>query len=393
MSKLGSPFVPVRALGTGSTATILECLYRDSGTRVAVKLFEEDDPLIAEECQFLLESAHPFIVSYLGRTNMLECPGIVLELCQGPTLLELVNAQLGLAQKIVQSIFCQLALVTSHLHDEAKVVHRDIKLENIIVGPGNCIKLIDFGLACRNEGVMDLVCGSLPYCAPEMVKQCPYTSAVDVWALGVCLYGMTTGCLPFDDVNTKRLKEKILYGQLEFPEEAEVSEVLGDLLGRMLEKDPEKRTTMKEVMQHPFIDQEEMGRWRGLCDTIARKKLVCRVSCREDMNTKILESMCDMGLEEEEVVKAVLDPTAETEIPFVYRMTVCEKASMVVEKQIVGAKNPEERKQAKVQAVIFSGRSPLKSLVRVPAVRRSAASVLKVPPILGTDFMRKSLRR
>ena len=130
------------------------------------------------------------------------------------------------------------------------------------------LKLIDFGLCAKPKGGMETVletcCGSPAYAAPELVSGRNYLgSEADIWSMGVLLYALLCGCLPFDDENISSLYKKIQAGLYEKP--AWLSQGSLDLLHTMLQTDPKKRITVKELLKHPWMMEgcETPVRWQS----------------------------------------------------------------------------------------------------------------------------------
>ena len=130
------------------------------------------------------------------------------------------------------------------------------------------LKLIDFGLCAKPRGGMETVletcCGSPAYAAPELVTGRNYLgSEADIWSMGVLLYALMCGCLPFDDENISSLYKKILSGVYEKP--AWLSQGSLELLHTMLQTDPKKRITVKELLKHPWLMEgcEKPVKWQS----------------------------------------------------------------------------------------------------------------------------------
>lgn len=144
------------------------------------------------------------------------------------------------------------------------IIHRDLKPENILLQKCNennfyLTKLIDFGLSNTNEGNIKLktACGSPCYAAPEMIAGKMYNGELaDIWSLGVVLFAMVCGYLPFEDENTSILYKKILRGKYETPNY--LSFDIKDLLKNILEVNPEKRYNVNEIRAHVWYNQIKM---------------------------------------------------------------------------------------------------------------------------------------
>lgn len=180
---------------------------------------------------------------------------IVMELIKGITLLDFINQFGKIDEQEASRIFAQIVDAFYYLQDDhINVVHRDVKLENIMLDENSNVRVIDFGFSKSLNDQKELLktqCGSYPYSAPELLKNSPYTKAVDVWSLGVLLFAMINGSLPFEDTNMKKLANKILYTDPKFLDD--VSQPCVDLISRMLEKNPDKRANLKEVKEHEWM--------------------------------------------------------------------------------------------------------------------------------------------
>lgn len=181
----------------------------------------------------------------------------------GGELFEYILAHKHLRENVACKLFAQLISGVAYLHAK-KVVHRDLKLENLLLDRNRNIIITDFGFANRfNESGNDLMatsCGSPCYAAPELVlHDGSYVgSAVDVWSCGVILYAMLSGYLPYDDDpanpdgdNINLLYRYITSTKLSFPDW--ISPEPRELLLMMLVSDPSKRCTLRDVMKHPWL--------------------------------------------------------------------------------------------------------------------------------------------
>lgn len=181
----------------------------------------------------------------------------------GGELFEYILAHKHLRESMAVKLFAQLISGVAYLHSK-KIVHRDLKLENLLLDRNRNIIITDFGFANRfNDTGVDLMatsCGSPCYAAPELVLQDGnyVGSAVDVWSCGVILYAMLSGYLPYDDDpnnpegdNINLLYRYITSSKLSFPDW--ISPEPRDLLLRMLVADPRYRCTLRDVMAHPWL--------------------------------------------------------------------------------------------------------------------------------------------
>jgi protein-serine/threonine kinase len=189
--------------------------------------------------------------------------GIILEYASGGELFDHILAHRYLKERDACKLFAQLISAVWYLHQK-KIVHRDLKLENLLLDRHRNVIVTDFGFANRFEhrtdDLMQTSCGSPCYAAPELViSEGLYVgSAVDIWSCGVILYAMLAGYLPFDDDpanpegdNINLLYKYILSTQLTFPDY--VSAEARDLLSKMLVPDPQSRADLQTVMSHEWL--------------------------------------------------------------------------------------------------------------------------------------------
>lgn len=154
----------------------------------------------------------------------------------------------------VQKIFAQLVGAVAYVHNKS-CVHRDLKLENILLDKNENVKLCDFGFTREYEGkasYLQTFCGTVCYSAPEMLKGEKYAGEkVDVWSLGIILYALLAGELPFDEDDDQVTKAKILTEEPKFnerfPDDAK------SLIGKLLSKRPLLRPTLSDILAHPFL--------------------------------------------------------------------------------------------------------------------------------------------
>jgi len=144
----------------------------------------------------------------------------------------------------------QVAKAVTYMHSNF-VIHRDIKLENVYLNDKGVIKIGDFGWACHKHNLKsDSVVGTLHYMAPEMLSEEEYDYRVDIWAMGVLLYEMLVGELPFYGADDSELETQILTGPIKLP--GFLSSEAKDLIVRMLDRDPNTRISLTDIMNHSW---------------------------------------------------------------------------------------------------------------------------------------------
>ena len=273
-----------RIIGQGGFAKVNLGLNVLTGRVVAIKSFNKNiktkygDKLnldkILYEINLMRKLNHQNITKILETFEDEQFYFIIMEYINGGNLFSYVKKRRKLSEKVAKFIFRQIILGIKHIHSQL-IVHRDIKLENILIDMNKNIKICDFGigiiLSSENQ-VLHSHCGTPMYIAPEIIlstKEKGYKGfPVDIWSAGIALYIMISGKLPFDlnespddldSVNknkdnkekNKKLKYEILNKEPKYIEN--ISDELRDLLKGLLNKDPEKRLTCEQILNHPWL--------------------------------------------------------------------------------------------------------------------------------------------
>lgn len=178
---------------------------------------------------------------------------LIMEYVPGGELFDYLVRRGRLPPSEALKYFQQIIYAVDYCH-RFNICHRDLKPENLLLDKDKNIKVADFGMAAwqADERMLETSCGSPHYASPEIVAGKMYNgSASDIWSCGIILFALLTGRLPFDDDNIRALLQKVKIGLFDMPDD--IDHAAQDLLRRMLEKDPEERITMAEIVRHPFF--------------------------------------------------------------------------------------------------------------------------------------------
>jgi eukaryotic-like serine/threonine-protein kinase len=249
----------VRKLGTGGMANVYLAEDQELGRRVAIKMLDDrhsqDEQFVERfrrEAKNAAGLSHPNIVSIYDRGEAEGTYYIAMEYLEGRTLKELLVARgptpLPVAIDYTRQILAALGF--AHRHG---IVHRDIKPHNIVVAPDGRLKVTDFGIARAGASQMTetgSIIGTAQYLSPEQAKGAPVTPASDLYSVGIVLYEMLTGSVPFTGDTPLEIAMKHLSATPEPPSErrAEVSHELDSIVLRALAKDPADRYQSAEEM-------------------------------------------------------------------------------------------------------------------------------------------------
>ena len=248
-----------RQIGHGAFGKVNISLHVASGRLVAIKTFTKKNlknkharNKIKHEIEMLSRLRHPYITQILDSFETEKHIFIVMEYICGD-LLGFIRKRGKLSESVTKVIFKQIIEGLKYIHRK-KIVHRDIKLDNVLIDLTNTVKICDFGVSKKiNKGdTMYDHCGTPAYIAPEIFKNHGYEGfACDIWSAGVTLYYMLGGVQPFCAESIKDLEKIILEGKYDPLED--VSPEANDLIKGMLKLDPKKRLTEDEILNHPWI--------------------------------------------------------------------------------------------------------------------------------------------
>lgn len=250
-----------RTIGCGGFAKVKLATHLATGEKVAIKIMEknllkDDLPRVRVELKALKSLSHQHICKLYQVLETDMHFYIMMQYCSGGELFDHIVEKNRLTETESRTFFRQIISAVAYLHNKG-YAHRDLKPENVLLDSAQQLKLIDFGLCARPAGgvhksALYTSCGSPTYAAPELVLGKQYMGAqVDVWAMGVLLYALLSGHLPFDDQNIDRLYRKILSGKYDEPHYLSLQS--RRLIRAMLQVEPNQRITVDQLCIHPWI--------------------------------------------------------------------------------------------------------------------------------------------
>ncbi|KAM3962931.1 LOW QUALITY PROTEIN: nuak family kinase 1 [Aphomia sociella] len=258
--RLKQRFDIVRKLGQGTYGKVQLGINKKTGQEVAIKTIkkckiesEADLIRIRREVQIMSSVRHPNIVHIYEVFENSEKMILVMEYCSGGELYDYLSQKKVLQEDEARRLFRQIATAVYYCHIH-KICHRDLKLENVLLDDTGSAKIADFGLSnvFKETSLLSTFCGSPLYASPEIVKGTPYIGPeVDCWSLGVLLYTLVYGAMPFDGSNFKRLVRQISNGDYYEPKSPSTA---SPLIRDMLTVDPLKRADIAYICDHPWVN-------------------------------------------------------------------------------------------------------------------------------------------
>lgn len=267
-----------RKIGTGAFSCVYKAKHLITNMDVAIKIIPKKsfpENIFLRELSIMKKIMHPFCVTLYEYIEDENNYYLIIEYIEGKTLLDLLNNTTeGSPEYAARHFFCQLISALDYLHNICNFIHRDLKVENIMIDRYNNIRLIDFGLGNSfdpKNPLLKTACGSTSYAAPELFCGIPYTTKIDVWSAGIILYALLCGSLPFEDKNTHNLIMKIINDPIQFP--SFVKPEQRDLIIHMLDKNQDNRYTIEQVKNHPWFQNycfsnymdQNFGTCSGFC--------------------------------------------------------------------------------------------------------------------------------
>lgn len=249
-----------KKIGFGTFGLVKQGIHSITGEKVAIKILEkskivnnDDKQRVNNEIKFLKKINHPNVIKLLEKLEDSQSIFLVMEYVGGGELFQHIVRKKRLNENEASFFFYQLVNGLDSIHKN-NIVHRDLKPENLLFNEHKQLKIIDFGLSnnyYEGSSLLSTPCGSPCYAAPEMVLGKKYSGVkVDTWSIGIILFAMTAGYLPFEDKNNDKLFKKIVKCNLEFP--SYVSDHCIQTINFILDKNPETRVSLKEIKEHSF---------------------------------------------------------------------------------------------------------------------------------------------
>lgn len=256
-------------LGNGKFGLVKLGIHKSSGRKVAIKMMKKKDmssqdlELVRTEVEILKICQHPGIIRILDIYENLEHMYIVMEYCSGGDMFTYIEKRkFKLSEERAATLIHEVLAAVYYLHSYG-ITHRDLKPENMLMTDNTetaSLKLTDFGLSKiigPNETCNEPY-GTLSYVAPEVLLEKRYTKSVDMWSIGIISYLLLVGILPFDHETSEReIARQTVHNPTPFPSSLwkKISAEARLFVDNLLQKEPTKRMTIKDALEHPWIQK------------------------------------------------------------------------------------------------------------------------------------------
>ncbi|KAJ3410388.1 MAP/microtubule affinity-regulating kinase 3 [Chytridiales sp. JEL 0842] len=362
-----------KTIGQGTYGKVKLGVHVQTGEKVAIKVIEKAQiqsskqvARLQREIRFLKLLHHPHIVKVYDVVETADFIYIVMEYAAGGELFDYIVANKRVKEKEARSFFRMVLSAVDYCHKNA-VIHRDLKPENLLLDNNKWIKIIDFGFGNNftTDGLLDTFCGSPFYAAPEMILGKKYEGPeVDMWSLGVILFALLCGHLPFDDDNMKELYKKIASGTYTCPDYLLPN--ARHLISRLITVDPKKRATLSEVLAHPWVNE---GYGAPPPNYLPPRPHITHPSL---LSREIVSRLMAFGYKPEEIEKAFGEGAKDEEEPDPIRATYFLLIEML-QREEIKARN-ERRRVQQVQQVQQMQQQQQQLQQQQPGLRLSTSS-------------------
>ncbi|XP_059812789.1 serine/threonine-protein kinase SIK3 homolog [Hypanus sabinus] len=298
-----------RTIGKGNFAVVKLATHIVTKAKVAIKIVdktqleEENLKKIFREVQIMKMLRHPHIIRLYQVMETERMIYLVTEYASGGEIFDHLVAHGRMAEKEARKKFKQIVAAVHFCHCR-NIVHRDLKAENLLLDANLNIKIADFGFSniFTPGQLLKTWCGSPPYAAPELFEGKEYDGPkVDIWSLGVVLYVLVCGALPFDGNTLQNLRARVLSGKFRIP--FFMSTECEHLIRHMLVLDPSKRLSVEQICKHKWM---KIGEPDPEFDRLITESKQVKVEIKtEPLNEQVLMYMAELGLERERTLQSL----------------------------------------------------------------------------------------
>ena len=256
-------FKIIKELGAGSFGHVYLVTHKETKVQYAIKAIDkrnksniEEKPYFRREVEVMYKIHHPNVVKLYGHFEDNNYCYFIMEYISKGNVYGLISQdkKKRINAQIVASLIKDVISAVYFLHNmNPPIIHRDIKPENVLLAEGMVAKLTDFGWSnyMQEDEQRKTVCGTPIYLAPEIIKEQGHDEHVDIWCIGVLLFELITGNVPFQGSDIETLQKNILKLKIAWPRD--INTDVKNLIMKILKLDPNSRLPLSDMLQHPFF--------------------------------------------------------------------------------------------------------------------------------------------
>ncbi|EAR97756.2 Serine/Threonine kinase domain protein (macronuclear) [Tetrahymena thermophila SB210] len=259
-----SDYIISHPIGSGAGSLVVKVKSIKTKKEYAIKVVDKQSQYyksaykrLKNEIEIHLDLKHKNIVKMIKSFEDSENLYLVMEYCEGGDLFHYLKHHKKLSETEAKRITYKLAEGLKYLHDKS-IIHRDLKLGNVLLSSDHQVKICDFGLAVRlngNEQEKNTICGTPNYISPEILNKQPYGMKIDCWSFGCILYALIVGHPPFQGQDIVQTLKKVTSQEQFFELPNNISDNLKDLLVNIINWNQDSRFTIDQILMHPFYEE------------------------------------------------------------------------------------------------------------------------------------------
>ena len=258
-----SDFEILKELGAGSFGRVYLVTHKITKAQYAIKAIDkrnktniEEKPYFRREIEIMYKIHHPNVVRLFSHFEDDNYCYFIMEFVQKGNIYSLISQDKTkrLSNHLIANLMKDVISAVYFLHKmNPPIIHRDIKPENVLLAEGNVAKLTDFGWSnyMQDDEKRTTVCGTPIYLAPEIIDETGHDEKVDVWCIGILLFELSTGNIPFLGNNIETLKSNIRNMNISWPRD--INPEIKNLISKILKYDPKARISIPEILNHSFF--------------------------------------------------------------------------------------------------------------------------------------------
>ena len=311
-------FIITKELGAGSFGHVYLVTHKKTKVNYAIKAIDkrnktniEEKPYFRREVEVMYKIHHPNVVKLFGHFEDNNYCYFIMEYISKGNMFGLIpqDKKKRISSQVVASLMKDIISAVYFLHNmNPPIIHRDIKPENVLLTEKLTAKLTDFGWSnyIQEDEKRTTVCGTPIYLAPEIIKEKGHDEKVDIWCIGVLLFELSTGTVPFPGNDIETLESNILKLKIQWPKDINID--AKNLISKILKLDPNARISLPEMLNHHFITKYFPNAYENLIkpdESIKYKPFIVSKDDPNNWDPVIHENNIDKNIDNKEVKEKV----------------------------------------------------------------------------------------